>query len=141
MGIRGHRFMLKHRPKIQCHVSGIVMAAVQLGERSPRKDTNAAEPFRAREEGIFPPSSSGNFPPSSTLGAVRPWSWVHMQFLTSTTWIFWRVLQHPWKVIFLFSVTGEGFRNGKTLTSPISQHVFSLHHCIVLTMTQYEQCD
>lgn len=86
--------MLKHRLDVQCQVPGIVMAAVQLGEGSPRKDPNATEPFRAREE--------GNFPPSSTLGAVHPWSWVHMQFLTSTTWTFWRVLQDPWKVIFLF---------------------------------------
>lgn len=29
------------------------MAAVQLGEGSPKKDTNAAEPFKAREEGNF----------------------------------------------------------------------------------------
>lgn len=131
MGMGDLGFLLKHRLNVQCQVSGIVMAAVRLGEGSHRKDSNATKPFRAREEG-----RTGNFPPSSTLGTVCPWSWVHThQFLTSTTWTFWRVLQHPWKVIFIFSVTGHGFRNGKTLTLPISQPVFSLHSYIVLTMT------
>lgn len=134
MGIGGHRFVLKLRLNVQCQVSGIVMAAVQLGEGSHRKDSNAAEPLRAWDN--FPPSSIGNF-----LVVVHPWSWVHMQYLTSTTWTFWRVLQCPWKVIFLFTVTGHGFRNGKTLTSPISQHVFSFQSHIVLTMTQHEQWD
>lgn len=100
--------MLEHRPNIQCQVSGIVLTAAQLGEGSYRKDSSATEPFRAREEGNFPPFSTGNFPSSSTLSAVHPWSWVHMKFLTSTTWTFWRVLQRPWKIIFPFSVTGHG---------------------------------
>lgn len=133
MGIGGHSFMLKLRPNFQCQVSGIVMAAVHLGEGRHRKDSNATETFRAREEGKF---SSLQY-----SGSCSPQSWVHKQFLTSTIWTFWRVLQHPWKVFFLFSVTGHGFRNGKTLTSPISLHVFSFHSYIVLTMTQCEQWD
>lgn len=51
MGMGDLGFLLKHRLNVQCQVSGIVMAAVQLGEGSHRKDSNATKPFRLREGG------------------------------------------------------------------------------------------